>query len=244
MEKSQSWSIVIFCYNEEGSITKVVQSAYDLAEKNMPENYEILIVNDGSTDNTGSIIQELAQKYKTIRVITHPVNLGIGGALRTGYLNAKNENICSVPADGQFDVNELAPFINIPPKTFISFHREVKGYYSSYRTLLSWMNRMVNQIFLGVKVKDVNWVKVSKRDELKKIDLQMKSSLIETEICAKLLITSNTVKEVPSSYHPRIAGSVKGSSLKELKIIGREVYKLIRIVRKFKRSYTKNQAKI
>ena len=86
-------------------------------------------------------------------------------------------------------------------------------------------------------MKDVNWVKIYKLEELKKLDLQMRSSLIETELCSKLLITSNTMKEVPSSYHPRIAGTVKGSSLKEIKKIGREVYKLIRIVRRFKHNY-------
>ena len=237
MENSQSWSIIIFCYNEEGSIGKVAQSAYNLAEKNIPGNYEIIIVNDGSFDNTGPIVKELARQYKSIKVVTHPVNLGIGEALRSGYKNAKNENICAVPADGQFDLNELVPYINIPPKTFISFHRKTKGSYSSYRTLLSWMNRMVNQIFLGLKMNDVNWVKIYKLEELKKLDLQMRSSLIETEICSKLLITSNTMKEVPSSYHPRIAGTVKGSSLKEIKKISREVYKLIRIVRRFKHNY-------
>lgn len=231
---SQSWSIIIFCYNEEGSIAQVIENAYDVTQKIAPEKSEIIIVNDGSSDGTKEQAEKLSRKYSTIKIINHPHNRGIGEALRSGYFNARNENVCAVPADGQFDLDELLPYAETPPKTFVSFHRIVKSEYSSYRTFLSLMNRKINHYFLGLKTKDVNWVKIYKLDELKNIDIQMHSSLIETEICAKLLIKSNTLLEVSSSYKPRLAGKVKGSSPKEVLKIGKELYKLIKIVRQFK----------
>lgn len=230
----QSWTIIIFCYNEEGSICKVVEDVNSFIGKISPVKSEILIVNDGSTDGTKEQIQRLASIYDSIKIIEHPHNLGIGEALRTGYLNARYENVCSIPADGQFNLDELLPYASIPPKTFVSFHREVKTTYSSYRTFLSYMNRVINRQFLGLKMKDVNWVKIYKLVELKKIDIQMHSSLIETEICTKLLITKNEILEVPSTYNTRISGKVKGSSLKAVFAIFKELYKLIRIINQFK----------
>lgn len=140
-------------------------------------------------------------------------------------------------ADGQFDLYELLPYAEIQPKTFISFRRVTKPAYSSYRTILSLMNREVNRYFLGLKMKDVNWVKIYKLEELRQINLQMHSSLIETEICAKLLLQSNKLIEVPSSYKTRICGKVKGSSPKEVFRIGIELFKLISIVKRLRSNY-------
>jgi glycosyltransferase involved in cell wall biosynthesis len=241
---NQSWTIIIFCYNEEGSITKVIEDVYAFLERITPIKSEVLIVNDGSTDNTKQYLEKSASVYNSIRIINHPHNLGIGEALRSGYINSRYENVCAVPADGQFDMNEMIPYSSVPPKTFVSFHREVKTSYSSYRTLLSYMNRVINHYFLGLKMKDVNWVKIYKLEELRKINIQMHSSLIETEICSKLVINSNTMIEVPSTYNRRISGKVKGSSLKAVINISKELYKLIRIIQRFKHRSKKSGLKV
>ncbi len=233
----QSWSIVIFCYNEEGSVAKVVEDAVHVLQIMAPDNHEIIIINDGSTDGTSSLIEILKQKYDKICLINHEHNLGIGAALRSGYDNAKNENVCLVPADGQFDLYELLPYAKIPQKTFVSFHRIVKTSYSSYRNMLSILNRKVNRYFLGLNMYDVNWVKIYKLSELKQLDIKMQSSIIETEICAKLMIRSNSLIQVPSSYHPRTSGTAKGSSIKDIMRIMKELYSLIRIVKKFRKMH-------
>jgi glycosyltransferase involved in cell wall biosynthesis len=140
--------------------------------------------------------------------------MGIGAALRSGYFNSRFENICVIPADGQFDLDELIPYPHLAPKTYISFFRQKQQGYSPFRFFLSRVNRAVNRCFLGIQLQDVNWVKVYKREELLALDLRLKSSLIESEICAKLGVRGNRCVEIPSIYHDRIGGQAKGASLK------------------------------
>ena len=232
----QSWSLVIFCYNEVDTISKVFQSVYDFFVKNGVLQFEIIIVDDGSTDGSEEVIKKIqAENQLKVRSEFHGRNKGIGYALRTGYNAAKHENICAVPADGQFDVNEITPYLNVEEKTFVSFYRKENVQYTTFRTILSYFNKKINLFFVGVNLKDVNWVKIYKNHEIKKFSWKIKSSLIESEICAKLLYNGNIVKEELSIYHPRVAGKSKGASMKVLFQAIRETMKLIIVMFKFKR---------
>ncbi len=169
-------------------------------------------MDDGSTDGSARIIRRFVRATPGTRALFHPVNQGIGRTLRDGYLNARYENVCAVPADGQFDVEELLPFARVDQDTFVSFFRKNQVGYSPYRRLLSRTNRAMNRLVLGMELKDVNWVKVYKRSKLSKLDLRLQSSLIESEICAKLLADGARALQVPSIYHRRVGGKAKGAS--------------------------------
>ena len=232
----QSWSLVIFCYNEVQTVSKVFQSVYELFTKSGVLQFEIIIVDDGSTDGSGEVIKRIqAENPDRVRAVFHEKNKGIGYALRTGYNTAKFENICSVPADGQFNVNEIFPHLNVEEKTFVSFYRKENVQYTAFRMILSYLNKKINSFFVGINMKDVNWVKIFKNQEIKKFSWQIKSSLIESEICAKLIYNGNKIKEELSVYHPRVSGKSKGASMKVLfQAIG-ETMKLIVVMFKFKR---------
>ena len=121
MMGSQTWSIVIFCYNEEKTITPVYHAALTILKANVQAGFEIVIVDDGSTDLSVNEIHKLQHQFPALtKVVLHPKNLGIGRALRSGYTNAKFENVCCIPADGQFDVIELIPYLRFDAHTFIS----------------------------------------------------------------------------------------------------------------------------
>jgi len=210
----QSWSIVVMCYNEEKSVLRVGMVAQKTLKKISSLQNEILFVDDGSSDGSPRLIKAFQKKHRNVRAVYHPQNMGIGAALRSGYFHSRFENVCVVPADGQFDLNELIPYPRLEPKTCISFFRKKQRGYSFFRLLLSRVNRLVNHIFLGIRLKDVNWVKVYKREMLLKLDLRLKSSLIESEICAKFGLLRYRFIEIPSIYHDRSGGKARGSSFK------------------------------
>jgi dolichol-phosphate mannosyltransferase len=202
------------CYNEEKSVLRVGMQAQKLLKKISSPKNEILFVDDGSSDNSPRLIKTFQKKYSNVRFITHPHNMGIGAALRSGYFHSRFENVCVVPADAQFDLNELLPYPRLESKTCLSFYRETRRGYNFFRVLLSRINRIVNRVFLGIRLKDINWVKAYKRETLIQIDLKLKSSLIESEICAKLEFLGYHFIEVPSIYHDRSGGKARGASLK------------------------------
>lgn len=220
----QSWSLIIFVYNEQDAIKNVIKSSLIVLNSLNPEKSELIIVNDGSTDNTLKIIQDFDDKR--IRIINHKNNRGIGEALLSGYKAAQYENICAIPGDGQFNPEELIPFAEIDDNTFISFYRTQKTRYTVFRKILSFFNKILNRYFLNIKIKDVNWVKIYKKQFFNRITPVLTSSLVESEICAKMIRSGYKIIEVESTYHPRQGGIPKGASLKTILLALRETLKL------------------
>ena len=229
----QTWSVGILCYNEAGTLEKVTTDLLHVL-KQLSSTFEIIIVDDRSTDGSRVVAYDLASKYPEVRVISHEVNKGIGGTLRSIYENAQYENIGIVPGDGQFDTNEYLPFKEIPENHFVSFYRKENTTYSPFRNILSLMNKQLNAIFLGITIKDVNWTKIYKRSDLRKLGLELTSSLIESEICAKLLYLKKRVIEAESKYLPRTYGESKGASMNIVKQAIKDTWTLILIMKRFK----------
>lgn len=231
----QSWSIIVLCFNEKGTLSPVVEQTREVLKELTRGAYEILVVDDGSTDGCVEVLNRLETEVPELRRITHPRNLGIGQALRSGYAAARFENICAIPADGQFDLRELLAVANLPERTFASFRRGVRPQYSVVRQLLSRFNRLLNFWLFGFDVKDVNWVAVFKKEALEGVGIQLESVLVESEIMIKLLLAGYRCVEVPSVYHLRVAGVSQGASLKSIGLALRETVQLCRVVRAFKK---------
>lgn len=237
---NQSWSIVIFCYNECESVSRVYESVKQVLDKMQVQNHEVIIVDDGSNDGSKEVISKLRTENPSLITIIHENNKGIGQALRSGYFAAKNENICAVPADGQFDVEELLPYANISENEFISFFRKENTTYSMARNVLSHANKMVNKFLNGFYMLDVNWVKIYKREKLINLNLELQSSLIESEICAKLIKTNNKPQEVVSKYLARTHGVSKGASGKIVWQALKDTMQLFWVLRGFRKASINN----
>lgn len=227
----QSWSIVILCYNEEGNLRVVVNDLLETLKKMRVDDFEILIVDDGSTDNSKEIIMELANITPQIKLLEHRINRGIGEAIRTGFFAATKQNVMAMAGDGQFNLKDLVPHANIKKDTMVSFYRIDKGPYTAFRHFISNFNRWLNEYVLGAKIRDVNWVKIYKKENLDSINLELKSSLVETEIVTKLLRNSINLEEYQTVYLPRLYGEPKGASFKVVSMALLELIKLIFILR-------------
>lgn len=228
---SQSWSLIVLCYNEEGNLKVVLDDVFNTLDEMKVTDYEVIIVNDGSTDDSANVIQELQKTYPQVILKNHETNLGIGQAIRTGLLTAEKENIMVMAGDGQFNLEDLKPHANVSSNTIVSFYRVDKGPYTAFRHFISNFNRWLNKYLLGADITDVNWVKIYKRENLRSIDLELKSSLIETEIVTKLLKKSIKLEEYQTVYLPRLYGEPKGASFKVVSMAIMELIKLIYILR-------------
>jgi glycosyltransferase involved in cell wall biosynthesis len=240
---NQSWSIVVLCYNEAENIKRVVQDVQAKLALLSNAKGEIILVNDGSSDHSDLVIQELLQvsENKNVKYVHHPVNLGIGQALHSGYAQATGDNVVMVPGDGQFDLEELIPYKNIPEKTIVAFYRVENTTYTLSRNILSLFNNILNWLFIGLKLKDVNWVKVYKNSALQDLSLEITSSLVESEICSKLMYLEHQALEVESKYLPRQAGESKGASWAIIKQAITDIPTLILVFRRFKRAHNMKQ---
>ena len=229
------WSIIIFCYNEEQTIQDVVQSAIQFLLKSEFEDSEIIIVDDGSNDKTPSICQHLSEKNARINLITHKKNLGIGAALKSGYLAVQKEYVCAIPGDGQFDIEELSLVEPFDSSQFVSFFRTSKNY-NLYRSFLTWMNNKFNVLLLGIKLTDVNWIKIYPAEKLTGISFELNSSLIESEIVGKLMSQNCRPIEIESKYLPRKGGISRGGSRKTLLKAIKEIGLLYGSIKRYKKN--------
>ncbi|MCB0480824.1 MAG: glycosyltransferase family 2 protein [Flavobacteriales bacterium] len=234
MAEKPSWSVIVLCYNEESTIEYVIERITTLY-KPLVSELEIIIVDDGSKDKSVELVKAAMKVHPEIKLIKHKKNKGIGRSLVDGYKNATKENVMNTPGDAQWDYTELIPHIHLKDKTILSFYRLENTSYSLFRNILSFVNKTLNQIFLGISMKDVNWVKAYRKDQLDRIDFEINSSLIETEICSKLLYLDNHLIEVKSKYLERKAGVSKGASIKIVWQAFRELFKLIFIIRGFRK---------
>lgn len=210
-------SVFFPTYNEEQNITKVVLDARKVLVENF-DKWEIIIVNDGSTDRTLKIAQELEKKDKGIRVINHEENKGYGASLKTGFYNSKYSWVCFTDSDGQFDFSEINLFFNKQKETNADL---VIGYYkdrkvSLFKKITSKMWEYLIFIMFGLKVRDIDcgFKLISKKviDKLPNLKSE-RGAFISSEFLIKAKKMGFKIVEIPVTHKPRVAGMGTGRNL-------------------------------
>lgn len=235
MQESPNITIGVLCYNEVGSIEHTMEGIQRFI-KSIPNLLaEVLVVDDGSADESVALVKRMQNEYSNVKLIEHGQNRGIGMALRTIYDNANGNVITYVPGDGQFDIEELRPFVSLAPKTLVNLYRVENTTYSVFRNGLSLMNKLLNRYFVGLTIKDVNWILIFRKDELSNcFPLHLKSSLVTSEICAKMVWNGCKILDAPSRYLPRKAGKSRGASFKIVVKAAIDTLNLLAVIWKFK----------
>lgn len=224
-------SVVLPAFNEEANLERVARDCTTYLTVRMPD-HELLIVDDGSRDRTGPILDRLAAEIPQLRPIHHATNRGYGAALRTGFAAAAKRFVFYMDSDGQFDIRDLD---RVLPLVTDSDHI-VTGYRIERRDpLLRRLNaKMFNgflvRILLGVRVRDLNCAfKVIPKKILEQLTLESTGALINAEIFGRAVRRGFRVREIGVHHYPRTAGAPTGANLS---VILRAFYDLARLRRK------------
>jgi glycosyltransferase involved in cell wall biosynthesis len=227
MKQLSSLSIFFPFWNEEKNIEKVVLSAIPMAKK-IASKWEILVVDDGSSDATASLAQKLAKIDNHIRVITHSKNRGYGAALKSGFENAKYEYVVFVDGDGQFDFSEVEKFIAPIATSDIVIGYRRKRLDHPFRHVLMNLLKIWDFVFFGFYFKDIDCgFKMFRKSAAKKIlPLSSEGAMITTEILAKAIRAKLKISQVDVIHYPRKAGNQSGGNVRVISRAIRESFAL------------------
>ncbi len=223
-------SITVFfpCYNEQENVTKVAQQAVEVLE-GLQADYEVIIVNDGSADKTGTVADQIAARNPRVRVVHHPRNLGYGAALQSGFRAATKELVFLTDGDGQFDLRELPPLLPL-----IKDYDVVCGYRINRQD--NFVRRMNGRLWtkmtcmlFSLHLRDIDCAfKLYRRAIFDNLKMESTGALISTEILARAARKGYRITERGVHHYPRTAGKPTGGNLKVIFRAFRELWRLRR----------------
>lgn len=223
MINQKSLSLFLPVYNEEKIIDNTISAILKVVEP-LIDDYEILIINDGSTDSSKEKILSWMKKCERIKLIEHKTNLGYGSALREGFKNAKKGLILYTDADLPEDLNEIKKVLPLTEVYDLVIGYRVNREYTPRRFIYSKIYNLLLRILLNVKVRDGNCsFKCIRKEVIKKINLTAKSVFIDGELLAEAVRNNFTIKQIPLTYIPRRYGKSNFGSLKSAIFTMREL---------------------
>jgi len=214
---STGLSVVIPAYNEESNVATCLTRVHSVL-KELKLDWEIILVNDGSKDRTGTIARHMTKKIPNLTVVENKPNQGYGGALSTGFSRSTKEFIAFVPADNQFDFSEISKLLDLQRSSsadIVSGIRRNGGKDPIYRKFLRWgWNTLVRGLF-GYLASDIDCgFKLLRREILEKVKLTSNGAMIDTQLFAGARARGLTVAEVEVTHLPRTSGRSTGGDPK------------------------------
>jgi glycosyltransferase involved in cell wall biosynthesis len=202
-------------HNEEANLAGLVAEALETLPA-LADTFEIVIVDDGSKDATGRMADELAAANPdVVRAVHHPVNLGYGAALRSGFRAARHDHVAFTDGDRQFHVADLGRLVtrmagDDAPDVVVGYR--IKRADPLVRTVYARLYRLANRVFFGLRVRDVDCAcKLFRRAALEGIAVESGGAFFSAELLIKLQAAGRTVAEVGVPHYPRTAGSPTGA---------------------------------
>jgi glycosyltransferase involved in cell wall biosynthesis len=227
MKSALSLCIAIPAYNEAASISSVISDSVKVAPQ-FASDFEILLVNDGSSDRTGVIMDSFAKKNRHIKVVHHPKNQGFSGAIKTCYRRAKKDTIFLLPGDGQIKASDLSLFWKALPGADVVVGYRINNPEPLLRKINSFMFHTVYRTFFGVKLKEISTSILWRKRVLDSLDITAipRSALIEPEVVYKAWVKGYRFSEVGIPYYARSGGKPKGGNLLMLLMTLKELLRL------------------
>ena len=216
--------------NEELSIGRTVRAALaagdDLVASGTVTGFEVLVVDDGSTDDTPAVLAALGTERPEVVTVRHPVNRGVGAAMRTGFSSAAGDLVLYTDADLPADlavVGDLVRTLERDRAGVVAAYRRTRSGEGARRAVYSGVYNLLVRAVLGLRVRDVNFaLKLVRSDVLDVVTLRSDGILIDAELLARADRAGFRIVQVGVDYLPRLAGVSTMASWPRLLELARE----------------------
>lgn len=200
-------------HNEAENIVDVLNEAVAVLESIEPD-YEVVVVDDGSKDNTANLVRQFAETHERVRLVRHPVNQGYGAAVWTGLTSSTGDKRFFTDSDGQFKLDELRLLLaEMPPADFVAGYRLVRQD-PWMRKLNGWgWTSLVNLLF-GYAARDVDCAfKLMRREVVESLPVRSRGATFSAELLVRARRAGFVFREVGVNHLPRTKGSPSGAKL-------------------------------
>jgi len=228
-----SLSIFFPCHNEEGNVERVVRAALAVA-RDVADDYEVIVVDDGSRDRTAEITTALAAEDPHVRLVRHPKNRGYGGALKSGFAAAAKDWVFFSDGDGQFDLAELPKLAALVADggCDLALGYRIQRADPFIRSVNAKLYKGLIRLLFGLKVRDIDCAfKLIRRTVLDAAPLEAEGALISAELLIKAKKAGFRMRETGVHHLPRQAGQQSGANLRVILRTFREIGRLWRQLR-------------
>ena len=226
MHKLKELSVFFPAYNEEANIPHMVENALKVIPT-FAEEFEVIIVNDGSSDNTEMVAKALEEKHPNVRVVSHEKNRGYGAALKTGFASSKYGNIFFTDGDGQFHLEEIDRILPLAVESDLAIGYRIKRNDPIHRIINGKAYNLLVRILFGLKVRDIDCAfKIINKKVTDSIPLKSESQFVSAELLIKAKKKGFTIKQTGVHHFPREEGKPTGNSIKAIVSSFTELFKL------------------
>lgn len=199
MNPKLSISFLLPAYNDQATIQAAIGEANVIGEK-CTSGYEIIVLNDGGTDDTGRIIQKLQIKIPRLRLITHPTNKGYGATIKELYIRAKMDWLFTIPGDYQVGAKELYKLLPYTDRADMIIGWRVKRRDPHSRLRQSRIYNGLLRLLFGLTLHDVNSVRLMKTSVFKEISIASISAFVDAELAISCRKRAYRIVEVPIGH--------------------------------------------
>ncbi|HKP45713.1 MAG TPA: glycosyltransferase family 2 protein [Pyrinomonadaceae bacterium] len=203
-------SITVFfpAFNDAGTIVQLARDALHVLPS-LTSDYEVLVVNDGSTDSTQHLLDKLAAMEPRVRIIHHSRNLGYGAALRTGFANSTKDLVFYTDGDAQYDVRQIAELYDLLSENvdIVNGYKKKRGDHAGRKVMGALYNQAARLLF-RLPIQDVDCdFRLLRREIVQEVELTSTSGAICVELIYKLKKAQARFAQTPIDHFPRLHGS-------------------------------------
>jgi glycosyltransferase involved in cell wall biosynthesis len=223
-------SLCFTAYKDERTVRTVAEKALKLLPS-VSDEYEIIIVDDGSPDRSGEIADELARQDACIRVIHHPKNLGYGAAVRSGLAASRFNYVCLTDGDDEYEIEDFRRLLGLRDYYDLVITFRYKKIYSNRRIFISWVYNKLLRFLFRTPFRDISTgLRMVRKSILEEIELEATSSFIGAELAIKAMLKGYRIGEVGIQTFPRTFGSGSSTSLRNILATMRDLWHVYRTV--------------